>query len=405
MDKEHVVGIDVAGNGIHFQVQSRQGELLVEGKAGRSMDGFNSFSRACSKTGLRWERTMVVIEATGRLHLPWCERLFEQGALIYVLNPLLTKRLYSSKNAIRDNKDDRLDAHSLAEIGRLHREDLERFSYHPQSSRIQLQSLVGARVAVRRQCTNLLKSAGDLLDLLFPEAKKIGMDLTHAGLRRLLLRKTTPTEIAEVGEKELTRMIGKKGSDLLKAARNSFTPEEVSRACKPALQALVETIEDLFRQIENLEHAIEQCLGTLRCQEDGRTEQLIRSIPGFGKITAATVAAFLPEGFDQWGTKKKITAKLQAYFGCDPRRRKSGTFEGKVKLSKRGIEIVRTALYQASFCSISHDPEVRAYYDKKKAEGDHHKKAIFDLVRKNLRRIVAVLIDQKEFEHHREKPA
>ena len=405
MDKEHVVGMDVAGNGIHFQVQSRQGELLVEGKAGRSMDGFNAFNRACSKAGLRWERTLVVIEATGRLHLPWCERLFEEGALVYALNPLLTKRLYSSKNAIRDNKDDRLDAHSLAEIGRLHGEDLERFSYRPQSSRLELQSLVGARVAVRRQCTNLLKSAGDLLDLIFPEAKKVGMNLTHAGLRRLLLRKTTPAEIAEVGEKELTSIVGKKGADLLKAARNSFTPEKVSCACKPALQAFVETIEDLFRQIENLEQSIGQCLRSLRCQKDGRTEKLIRSIPGFGKKTAATVAAFLPEDFDQWGTKKKITAKLQAYFGCDPRRRESGSFKGKVKLSKRGIEIARTALYQASFCSINHDPEVRAYYEKKKAEGDHHKKALFDLVRKNLRRIVAVLIDQKEFEHHYEKTA
>lgn len=58
---------------------------------------------------------------------------------------------------------------------------------------------------------------------------------------------------------------------------------------------------------------------------------------------------------------------------------------------------MRTALYQASFCSLSHDPKLRAYYDKKKEEGDHHNKAIVDVIRKNLRRMVAVLNEQKPF--------
>tara|TARA_R100000027_G_scaffold11520_1_gene8226 strand:- start:2946 stop:3209 length:264 start_codon:yes stop_codon:yes gene_type:complete len=54
---------------------------------------------------------------------------------------------------------------------------------------------------------------------------------------------------------------------------------------------------------------------------------------------------------------------------------------------------------------LRHDPEAREYYYKKKTEGDHHKEAIFDLVHKNLRRIVAVWVDQKEFEPRREKTA
>ncbi len=165
MKKNWIIGIDVAGNGIHYQIQNAEGLPLSDGSAAKSMDGYQSFTRACKQAGVIWKNCLIVIEATGRHHLPWCERLVEEGASVYALNPLLTKRLYSSRNAIRDNKDDRLDSHSLSEIGRMHGDELERFAYTSQSSKIGLQTLVSTRKAIRNQCTNLLKSGGDLLAL------------------------------------------------------------------------------------------------------------------------------------------------------------------------------------------------------------------------------------------------
>lgn len=398
MKKNWIIGIDVAGNGIYYQIQNAEGLPISDGPAAKSMDGYESFTLACDQAGVIWEDCLIVIEATGRHHLPWCERLVDEGASVYALNPLLTKRLYSSKNAIRDNKDDRLDSHSLSEIGRLHAKDLERFAYTSQSAKIGLQTLTSARKAIRNQCTNLLKSGEDLLALAFPELKEIGLGLTHARFRRLLLRAPTPAKIAALPQSELKRVVGKKSERLQKIAKNCFTPELISKACKDSLLSLIEAIEDLSRQLKNIDHTIEKTLQETANQAERETVELIRSVPGFGVKTAPVLAAFLPVGFEQWGTKKQIVAKLQAYFGFDPRRRESGTFKGKVKISKRGIGIVRTSLYQASFCSISHDPKLRQYYDKKKAEGDHHKKVVIDLMRKNLKRIVAVLIDQKEFQ-------
>jgi len=397
MKKNWIIGVDVAGEGICFQIQNQAGELLGEGSASKSLDGYLDFKRSCLSAGVQWSDTLVVIEATGRHHLPWCEHLIAEGACVYALNPLLTKRLYSSKNAIRDNKDDRLDAHSLSEIGRVHCGELGRFAYRTQCAKIRLQALVSTRKTIRKQCTNLLKSAGDMLMLVFPEARSLKLDLKNARMRALLSRAPTPTKIAALSEAELSRVFGKNAAQLKELAQRSFCPAAMAEACAESLQAMLEAIDDLFRQIKNLDHMIE---AHLRAQNDPQLkeiEKLIRSLPGFGEVTAPIIAAFLPEGFEQWGNRKQIVAKLQAYFGCDPRRRESGKVKGKVKISKRGIEIVRTALYQASFCSLGFDPGLRAYYDKKKKEGDHHKKAIVDVIRKNLRRMVAVLTAQKPF--------
>jgi transposase len=405
MKKNWIIGIDVAGNGIHYQIQNAQGLPISDGPAAKSMDGYLSFTQACKQAGVIWKNCLIVIEATGRHHLPWCERLVDEGASVYALNPLLTKRLYSSRNAIRDNKDDRLDAHSLSEIGRMHGDELERFAYTSQSSKIGLQTLASTRKAIRNQCTNLLKSGGDLLALVFPELKEVKLGLTHVGFRRLLLHAPTPAKLAALPECELKRVVGTKSKRLRELAQNCFTPEPITQACEDSLLRLIEAIEDLSRHLKNIDHTIEKTLREDASLADRHTVELIRSNPGFGEITTPILVAFLPAGFEQWGTKKQIVAKLQAYFGFDPRRRELGSFKGKVKISKRGIGIVRTALFQASFCSMSHDPKLRQYYDKKKAEGDHHKKVIIDLMRKNLKRVVAVLINQKEFQNLDEKAA
>jgi transposase len=124
---------------------------------------------------------------------------------------------------------------------------------------------------------------------------------------------------------------------------------------------------------------------------------LIRSLPGVGERTAAVLAAYLPASFAGWGTHKKITARLQAYIGMDPRLRQSGQWTGNIKLSKRGIGPARTALFQSAFCSRPKDPQMKAYYRALRARGKTHKHAMIDLMRKQLRRLVAVLLTHQPF--------
>ncbi len=74
----------------------------------------------------------------------------------------------------------------------------------------------------------------------------------------------------------------------------------------------------------------------------------------------------------------------------------SGKWPGKVKLSKRGIAAGPTALFQAAFCALGHDEELAAYYARLRAgtgpgqPRKTHKEAIVGVMRKQLRRLVAV---------------
>src|SRR2546422_6877512 len=113
--------------------------------------------------------TLVLIEATGLMHLPWAEPLTVRGCTVLVLNPLLAKRLPALGNLLRENKTDPLDAHSLCEIGRLHGAELQRFRYRHDPQRFGWQRLHTVREQVRRSLTNLKKCYASLLDVVFPE--------------------------------------------------------------------------------------------------------------------------------------------------------------------------------------------------------------------------------------------
>ena len=48
-------------------------------------------------------------------------------------------------------------------------------------------------------------------------------------------------------------------------------------------------------------------------------------------------------------------------------------------------------------CALKHVPELKAYYDRKREEGKSHAVAISHVMRRQLRRLVAVLYDRKAF--------
>jgi transposase len=73
-------------------------------------------------------------------------------------------------------------------------------------------------------------------------------------------------------------------------------------------------------------------------------------------------------------------------------------------MSKRGVETLRTAFFQAAFSAAQHDPELKAFYQRKRAEGKTHHVALSHLMRILTRRLVAVLRSGKPYQSNPNLP-
>lgn len=106
-------------------------------------------------------------------------------------------------------------------------------------------------------------------------------------------------------------------------------------------------------------------------------QDLLRSVPGVGRVLAVTLLAELPELGRL--TRKEI-AKL---VGVAPLNRDSGTLRGR-RLITGGRASVRAVLYMAALVATKHNAVIRAFYQRLLAAGKPKKLALTACMRKLL---------------------
>jgi len=382
-----ICGLDVASTSAAICIQKADGSLLHEITLPATRAGEDRL------LALLPAGTPVFMESTGRYHLTWARRLAAAGHPVYVLNALLAKRLMGAANALRQNKTDKIDARELTTIGRVHGAGLETYRFHEDAGRLGLRTLCQVRVHQRRLLTDTLKSAASLLGTMLPEASWLKL-AENRGLATLFLQIDSLERLQRMRLSSLQALVCGKADALYTTLRQPLSAAAVFNALLPSFQAQLRLIESLRDQQQLLLADIRAAVITAK---RGAEVQLVRTIPGYGEKTAATIVACVPEDLRSWGPKQKVGRKLQAYFGCDPKLKESGQWKGQVRMSKRGIELARTALFQAATCAMLHDPDMKAVFDRKKAEGKFYLVCVSHVMRIQLRRLVAVLYDRQPF--------
>lgn len=106
-------------------------------------------------------------------------------------------------------------------------------------------------------------------------------------------------------------------------------------------------------------------------------EQLLRSVPGVGRVVATTLLAELPE---LGQLSRKAIAKL---VGLAPMARDSGLFRGR-RFIRGGRPGVRAALYMSALVATKRNPMIQAFYDRLVTAGKPKKLALVACMRKLL---------------------
>lgn len=204
------------------------------------------------------------------------------------------------------------------------------------------------------------------------------------------------------GEGVVTTAVGSdakvllRASDKLQGIRHSLASLRTSLD-ERAVTAPPETGDQYDRLVAGLDALVAAYRQAVIRQTESELCRLLTSIPGIGDKTAAMLAAEL-EDVCRFGSLDKLVA----YAGLDPRVRQSGTsLHRNTRLTKRGSPYLRRAIFLAANVARRYDPDIRAYYEKKRAEGRTYTEAMIPVCRKLLARVYAVWKRRTRYEKQR----
>ncbi|SMF79036.1 Transposase [Paenibacillus uliginis N3/975] len=341
----------------------------------------------------------VVLEATGNYSKPLVSFFSSHGYSVVLLNPIPTHQL--KQKAVRKIKTDPIDAIRIAHV----------FYFQSPQPQVQLSESIQQLRVICRQSQHWMGLYGEtqlhfraVLDLLFPGYDKAFHKVCNRTSLELLSRFPTPSELLAAEHEEIITLLlsNRRGrawnesklQELLEIARHSLPDLHAIQAQRVVLMQYIHLLKtyqdcmsDLLQTMQTLAESIE-------------IYHLLRTIPGVGPLTAAMLIAEI-------GDIKRFPSvkQLAAFAGLDSAVHESGTFKSKKnRISKRGSQYLRTALYQATVAAISkqiHGPRnstLFQFYQQKRNEGKPAKVAIVATSHKLLRIIFGMWNSGRAFQ-------
>jgi transposase len=172
--------------------------------------------------------------------------------------------------------------------------------------------------------------------------------------------------------------------------------KELKLSNPPAAQKLMEkahkaAIEGLKKSITQIESQLKQII-----KEDERIRknyQLLLSVPGVGHLTALHIIR-CTNNF-----AVKISGKqLGSYAGVVPFEHKSGiSIKGRNRVHSMANKELKCMLHLCALIAIRYYPELKHYYEQKRAEGKHTMSVLNAVRNKIVLRVVAVVNKQQPY--------
>ncbi len=214
-----------------------------------------------------------------------------------------------------------------------------------------------------RQIRDFAKSMGQLA-----KTDKIDAKIIAIYAEKLIPRKTEKVSENRVKLDALTSR--RKQVDKIITQENN----RLQQTDDTHVQSLIEQALELYRQ--QLKQIDDEIASLIQVDEDfQKTNKILQSAKGIGPVSAAVLIANVPE-------LGKITKRqIARLLGVAPTNRDSGTFRGK-RMTGGGRRHVRASLYMPTLTAITHNPQIRSFYQHLLEKGKEPMVAIIACMRK-----------------------
>jgi transposase len=195
-----------------------------------------------------------------------------------------------------------------------------------------------------------------------------------------------PRPLPTAEAKELEEFLSRRRQivDMLTMEKNRLSIAATERM-KKSLKKHIGWLEEALRRAnDDIDTAVRNS-PAWREQED-----LLRSVPGIGPVSARTMLAELPE----LGTLDR--KEIACLVGVAPLNRDSGTMKG-TRTCWGGRASVRQVLYMAAISAVRCNPVIRRAYLALRARGKKHKVALVACMRKLLTILTAMARDKRRW--------
>ncbi|WZH36305.1 MAG: IS110 family transposase [Microbacterium enclense] len=285
-------------------------------------------------------------------------------------------------------KTDARDAAIIAETARTMPHTLRSIAIADEQV-AELTMLCGFDDDLAGQITQVSNRIRGLLTQIHPTLERvIGPRLDHPAMLALLRKHPSPDALRTAGVKRLGNLLLKhaprKGrvwaEEIAAALAQQTVTVTGTNAAALVLPRLAEQLQTLRTQRDQIAAEVE------RLVEAHPLHPVLTSMPGVGVRTAARLLTEVA------GKTFPTAGHLAAYAGLAPVTRRSGTSIRGEHPSRRGNKILKRALFLSAFAALR-DPDSRAYYDRKIAQGKRHNQALIALARRRSDVLYAMLRD------------
>ena len=319
------------------------------------------------------------------------------GALVGYLPGLAMRRIADLHPG--EAKTDARDAAIIAETARTMPHTLRSIQVADEQV-AELSMLCGFDDDLAGQIVQVSNRIRGLLTQIHPALERvIGPRLDHPAMLDLLQHYPSPAAMKSAGEKRLGNRLlknaprkGRVWAGEITSALGEQTVVVTGTDAALVLPRLAEQLSALRRQRDEIIVEVEKIV------EQHPLQPVLTSMPGVGVRTAARLLTEVT-------TKSFPTAgHLAAYAGLAPVTRRSGTSIRGEHPSRRGNKILKRTMFLSAFAALR-DPESRAYYNRKIAQGKRHNQALIALARRRSDVLYAMLRDGTLYQPRLPEPA